>query len=79
MKKFSLLLTITAFAVAMFASCQKDEVIMTTTGEKVSTAVVKSFEKKYPNASNVVWENKAPYWVAHFDLPKTHLLSLQEL
>ena len=71
MRKFSLILTISALAIALFASCQKEVSVLTPNGEKVTASVVKSFEKKYPHATNVVWENKAPYWVAHFDLPQT--------
>ncbi len=70
MKKKIALIALSIMAIFSFGACQKDG-ITTTDGKKVSEAVVKSFDKKFPEAQNVIWENKAPYWVAHFDLPKT--------
>ena len=74
MKKLFRTFTVAALVISLLASCQKDEFngnAETVDGKKVTENVVKSFNKKYPGASNVIWENKAPYWVAHFDLKKT--------
>ena len=71
MKKFLTIMLAVLMALPFMASCQKEEATLTTNGETVSKIVVKSFEKKYPTATNVIWENKSPYWVAHFDMPTT--------
>lgn len=64
-------MTAALLAVPFMVSCQKENATLTTDGQKVSDIVVKSFEKKYPNAENVSWETRSSYWVAHFDLPST--------
>ena len=71
MKKILSFMGAALLALPFMVACQKDDVTLTTDGQKVSEVVVKSFERKYPDAENVMWENKAPYWVAHFDRPAT--------
>lgn len=68
MKRMLNFMCVALAAVTAMSSCNKDNYV-TTSGEKVSEVVVRSFEQRYPDARNVVWETKSTYWVAHFDLP----------
>ena len=80
MKKLFRTFTVAALVISMLASCQKDEVngnAETIDGKKVTENVVNSFNKKYPGATNVMWENKVPYWIAHFDLNKTRSIEIE--
>ena len=76
MKKLMKLVSVVILSLAVLVSCQKDDSLNTTVdGQKVTASVVKSFDKKYPDATNVIWEKKAPYWLAHFDLKGTSSFS----
>ncbi len=59
-------MTLTAVAVTSLASCSDDDDNNTPNGPYVPQACLEKFAQQYPDAKNVKWEIKAPYFVAEF-------------